>query len=173
MQSTKDIIKASTFSKVEANPIANDAADEIVELVQRMDYYMITDAQRDYLKRTAGAALANRFVFACLDDDPDHDNAVWVFTPLTDWAAAGQVNTIPAPLEDMLPPGAMEISDGVWMWRDGKNKADRAIALMAEGFIWDPAFQTLIDPSQTGMLATLQRLHAPRPPKPFGPPPAP
>ena len=173
MRSTKDIISASTFSKVEANAIANDAADEIVELVQRMDYYMITDAQRDYLKRTAGAALANRFVFACLDDDPDNENAVWVFAPLTDWAGAGQVNTIPAPLEDKLPPGAMEISDGVWMWQDGKNKADRALALMAAGFIWAPTFQTLIDPSQTGMLATLQRLHAPRPPRPMGPPPAP
>jgi hypothetical protein len=173
VRSTKELIAASTFSRVEGNATANDAADEIVELVQRMDYYMITDAQRAYLKRAAGAALANRFVFACLDDNPDHDNAAWVFTPVDAWAVAGQVNTIPAPLEDHLPSGAQEISDGVWMWQDGKNKVDRAMALLAEGFIWDPDFQTLIDRSQTGLLATMQRLHAPRPPRPLGPPPAP
>jgi hypothetical protein len=139
-----------------------------------MDYYMITDAQRAYLKRAAGAALANRFIFACLDDDPDHESAVWVFAPLAAWAGAGQVNTIPAPLEDLLPSGATEIADGVWMWADGKNKADRAMALLTEGFIWDPAFQTLIDRTQTGMLATMQRLHALHgPPRPRNLPPAP
>jgi hypothetical protein len=159
---------------VEDGFTANDAADEIVELVRRMDYLMITDSQRAYLKRVAGAALANRFVFACLDDDPGGDRAVWVFAPIDTWANIAQSFTIPAPLEDFLPAGAMEIAEGVWMWEDTKNKVERAVALMAEGFIWDEAFQRRIDATQTGLIATLRGLmpppQTPPAPKPPGGP---
>lgn len=163
---------ASTLSRVEDGFTANDAADEIVELVRRMDYLMITDSQRAYLKRLAGAALANRFVFACLDDDPGSDRAVWVFAPVDVWAKAAQSFTIPAPIEDFLPEGATEIAEGVWMWEDTKNKAERAVALMAEGFIWDEAFQRRIDATQTALIATLKGLMPPcKPPAPMGPQP--
>lgn len=172
MRSSKDVVAASPLSRVERDGMANDAADEIVELVRRMDFRMIAEKQQAFLTRTAGVALANRFMFACLDDDPDTESAVWVFSPVDLWAEKAQIFTLPVPLEGLLPEGALEIYEGVWMWPDNKRKADRAALLMAEGFIWDEAFQMRVDSTQTGMMAGVRRMTGPHNPQnPKGPAP--
>lgn len=157
------LVTASPLSAVERDSRANEAADEFMRLIAAMDIFMIDEAARLRLIRMAGTALANRFVFACLDDDPGSERAVWVFMPLSIWAGTRQLFTVPAPLDPLLPDDAMEVGDGVWLWDDNKSKTDRALALMARGFIWDPTFQRRVDATQEPLIAAIAR-HMPRPP---------
>ncbi|MBU0799782.1 MAG: hypothetical protein KKA05_02140 [Alphaproteobacteria bacterium] len=166
MQSIKDIMNRSALTTVEQDRAANDAADELMTLMLRMDIYMIEPQHRQRLQKMAGGALANRFVFACRDDNPDDEEPVWVFMPLEVWAKTGLAYTLPCPIEHLLPPGAFEIADGTWLWPDSKNKTDRALALMAQGFIWDPAFQHRVDNTQSTLTQTIARLNRPPAPQP-------
>jgi hypothetical protein len=158
-----DIMNSSALSRVEDEALPNAAADELMQLMINTDIFMIDPRQRARLQQLAGAALANRFVFACLDDNPAEERRVWVFTPLAVWAKTGQMFDLPCPIGHLLPPGAEEISEGVWIWEDAKDKTDRALNLMARGFIWDRAFQERIDGSQHALIATMERLQKPRP----------
>lgn len=166
MRSLSDILNRARLSARESAAPSNRAADEWMANLASGAIYALDAALQDNLRRTAGTALANRFIFACLDDNPGEEREAWVFMPLARWAQTGRLYALTGPLEGLLPEGALEIAEGTWMWDEQKSKLDRALSLMAHGFIWHPAFQKRVDKTQINLTIALARLARGLPPSP-------
>lgn len=164
MKTAADILRQAFLCARDNADERNSAADSWMDLLRQGDIYAIDSAAQQ--ARAAGIALANRFIFACLDDNPAEERAVWVFMPLDQWARTRQLYAVSGPIAPLLPDGAIEIAEGTWMWDDAKSKIDRAMSLMAHGFVWHPAFQKRVDRTQVELTVALARANRAAGPRP-------
>jgi len=151
----KDALKAAAQSAgnsgfaLETDPAANAAADQVIDILMGdLPSSEADDAEWGVPKAlldTAGKALANRYIFAVLDEDGEISVMT---TPLRYFEKEGCCDDQSGPIADLIPKGG-ELMESTWEIYDDsvKTAADAAKYMQEQGFVWNKDFQNFIDPA--------------------------